>query len=88
MGFLPDWTILVYLNAKNDLEPHSFKTFEQMAKVGGSGNVRILVEYGRPQRHYPEGETPPFGDGQRRCALQSGRTWSQQRARQSRTSVR
>jgi len=32
-----------------------------MAKVGGSGNVRILVEYGRPQRHYPEGETPPFG---------------------------
>ena len=61
MGFLPDWTILVYLNATNDLEAHSFKTFEQMAKVGGSGNVRILVEYGRPQRHYPEGETPAFG---------------------------
>jgi hypothetical protein len=60
-GFLPSWTIMVYLNAKNDREPHSFKTFEQMAKVGSTPNVRILVEYGRPQRHYPEGETPPFG---------------------------
>jgi hypothetical protein len=61
MAFLPDWTILVYLNAKNELEPQSFKAFEQMAEVGSSDNVRILVEYGRPQQHYPQGETPPFG---------------------------
>ena len=61
MGFLPDWTIMVYLNAKNDLEPQSFMAFEQLAEIGGSANVRILVEYGRPQRHYPQGETPSFG---------------------------
>ena len=61
MAFLPDWTILVYLNAKNELEPQSFKAFEQMAEIGSSDNVRILVEYGRPQQHYPQGETPPFG---------------------------
>lgn len=61
MAFLPDWTILVYLNAKNELEPQSFKAFEQMAEIGSSANVRILVEYGRPQQHYPQGETPPFG---------------------------
>ena len=61
MGFLPDWTIMVYLNAKNDLEPQSFMAFEQLAEIGGSANVRILVEYGRPRRHYPQGETPSFG---------------------------
>lgn len=48
-----DWTILVYLNAKNNLEPFSFLNFEQMAKVGSSKRVNILVEFGRPNRHYP-----------------------------------
>ena len=31
---MADWTTLVFLNAKNDLEPYSFKNFEQMAGVG------------------------------------------------------
>ena len=61
MALLPDWTILVYLNAKNELEPQSFKAFEQMAEIGSSANVRILVEYGRPQQHYPQREPPLFG---------------------------
>lgn len=50
-AFLADWTIMVFLNAKNDLEPHSFDDFEQMAKVGSTNRVNILVEYGRPLRH-------------------------------------
>jgi Clostripain family len=47
-----EWNILVFLNAKNNLEPFSFKNFEQMAKVGSTGQVNVLVEFGRPQHHY------------------------------------
>jgi hypothetical protein len=47
-----DWNVLVFLNAKNDLEPYSFLNFEQMAKAGSTDRVNLLVEFGRPQRHY------------------------------------
>ena len=43
---------MVFLNAKNNLEPFSFKNFEQMAKIGSTDKVNVLVEFGRPQRHY------------------------------------
>jgi Clostripain family len=47
-----EWTIMVFLNAKNNLEPFAFKNFEQMAKVGSTDKVNVLVEFGRPLRHY------------------------------------
>ncbi len=47
-----EWNVLVFLNAKNNLEPFSFKNFEQMAQVGSTDDVNILVEFGRPQHHY------------------------------------
>jgi hypothetical protein len=47
-----EWTIMVFLNAKNNLEPFSFPNFEQMASVGSTDRVHVLVEFGRPQHHY------------------------------------
>ncbi len=47
-----EWNILVFLNAKNNLEPFAFKNFEQMAAVGSTDKVNVLVEFGRPQNHY------------------------------------
>jgi Clostripain family len=47
-----DWTVMVFLNAKNNLEPFSFLNFDQMAKVGSTDRVNVLVEYGRPKRNY------------------------------------
>ena len=47
-----DWTVMVFLNAKNDLEPFAFPNFEQMARVGSSDRVNVLVEFGRPERNY------------------------------------
>ena len=47
-----EWNIMVFLNAKNNLEPFSFANFAQMASVGSTAKVNILVEYGRPQHHY------------------------------------
>ena len=47
-----EWTIMVFLNAKNNLEPFAFKNFEQMAAIGSTDKVNVLVEFGRPQNHY------------------------------------
>jgi Clostripain family len=49
---MAEWTIMVFLNAKNNLEPFAFKNFEQMARVGSTDQVNVLVEFGRPRRHY------------------------------------
>ena len=49
---MAEWTIMVFLNAKNNLEPFSFKNWDQMAKIGSTEKVNVLVEFGRPQRHY------------------------------------
>ena len=49
------WNVLVFLNAKNNLEIFSFNNFLQMAAVGSTPEVNILVEYGRPKNR-PGGE--------------------------------
>jgi hypothetical protein len=52
MPGMSEWTILVYLNAKNNLEPFAFPNFLQMASVGSTAEVKIVLEMGRPKRHY------------------------------------
>ena len=47
-----DWTVMVYLNAKNSLEPYGLVNFKQMAQVGSSPDVNLIVEFGRPKAHY------------------------------------
>lgn len=42
-----EWNILVFMNGKNNLEPFTVHNWNQMAKVGSSDKVNILVEYGR-----------------------------------------
>lgn len=41
------WTVLVYLNADNDLEPFGILNFNQMEKVGSTDNVKIVVQMDR-----------------------------------------
>lgn len=45
------WTIMVYMNAKNNLEPFALDNFHDMAQVGGSKDVNLVVELGRPAKH-------------------------------------
>ena len=52
MATKADWTIMVFLNAKNNLEPFSFGNWEQMANIGSTDGVHVLVEFGRPMQHY------------------------------------
>jgi Clostripain family len=46
-----EWTILVFLNAKNSLEPFAFPNFQQMTSVGSTPEVKLVVEMGRPKKH-------------------------------------
>ena len=53
-----EWTVLVFLNAKNNLEPFAFPNFQQMASIGSSPEVKLVVEMGRPKVHYSKKHGP------------------------------
>jgi len=42
-----EWTIMVFLNAKNNLEKYGIKDMNEMEMVGSSDKVNIVVEMGR-----------------------------------------
>ena len=42
-----EWTIMVYLNAKNDLERFGIKDMNEMEMVGSDDNINIIVQMGR-----------------------------------------
>ncbi len=52
MANVAEWTILVFLNAKNNLEPFAFPNFQQMARIGSTPEVKLVVEMGRPKNHF------------------------------------
>jgi len=56
-----NWTILIYMNAKNNLEPDGIANFEDIASIGSNENVNIVVELGRPTNH--EGAAAGLYDG-------------------------
>lgn len=41
------WTILVYLNGDNNLEPYGISDFLEMAQVGSNSNINIIVQFDR-----------------------------------------
>ncbi|MCX5788670.1 MAG: clostripain-related cysteine peptidase [Elusimicrobia bacterium] len=42
-----DWTVMVYVNAKNDLEYFGLKNVNQMEMIGSTDKVKFVVELGR-----------------------------------------
>jgi Clostripain family len=45
------WTVMVYMNSKNDLENAGIQNFLEMASVPDTPNIRVVVEMGRPSSH-------------------------------------
>lgn len=56
-----DWTFMVFMNAKNNLEEAALGNFLQMAEVESSARVNVLVQFGRPKLHYSDGYGPWAG---------------------------
>jgi len=42
-----EWTVMVYLNAKNNLEPFGISDMNEMEMVGSNDNLNIVVQFGR-----------------------------------------
>jgi hypothetical protein len=42
-----DWTVMVFLNGDNNLEPDSLNDFREMAKVGSTDKVNVVLQYDR-----------------------------------------
>ncbi|MBM4247837.1 MAG: hypothetical protein FJ149_00025 [Euryarchaeota archaeon] len=42
-----DWTVLVYMNADNDLEPYLVEDLNEMEQVGSSSNLSVVVQADR-----------------------------------------
>lgn len=47
-----DWTVMIYMNGKNNLEEDALNNFHAMASVGSSAQIAIVAQLGRPQVHY------------------------------------
>ncbi|MBB4232622.1 clostripain-related cysteine peptidase [Rhizobium mongolense] len=47
MANIAEWTVMVFLNADNNLEQFGLKDFREMAKVGSDSNVNIVVQFDR-----------------------------------------
>lgn len=43
-----EWTILIYMNGKNNLEPFAIEDFAEIAAVGSTSKVSFVVQMGRP----------------------------------------
>lgn len=48
---LKEWTIMVYVNGKNNLEEYALKDMNEMEMVGSSDQVNIVTEIGRMAGH-------------------------------------
>ena len=42
-----EWTIMIYVNAKNDLEKYGLKDVNEMEMIGSSDKINVVVELGR-----------------------------------------
>lgn len=47
-----DWTVMIYMNGKNNLEPDAIANFLQLAEIDSTPNINVIVEMGRPKNHY------------------------------------
>lgn len=46
-GPMAEWTFMVYLNGDNNLEPYAIRDFLEMAQVGSTRKVNIVVQFDR-----------------------------------------
>lgn len=71
-----EWTVLVYLDGDNNLESDAIDDFEEMARVGSTDQVHIIVQMDRIRS--PEGwDDRRYGnwDGTLRFRVEAG--WNQ-----------
>lgn len=54
-----EWTVMVFLNGDNSLEKHAIDDFKEMAGVGSTDKVNIIVQFDRKSKHEENANTVP-----------------------------
>jgi hypothetical protein len=49
-----NWTVLVYMNAANNLQPYSLLNVAQMAAIGSDANMNIVVQWKQASQSCPD----------------------------------
>lgn len=47
-----EWTVMVFMNSKNDLEEYGIQDINEMERVGSTSKVNVVVEMGRIKGEY------------------------------------
>jgi Clostripain family len=45
-----EWTVMIYMNGKNNLEPDALNNFHAISSIGSTDKVALVVELGRPKK--------------------------------------
>jgi hypothetical protein len=56
-----EWTVMVYMSARNNLEQEAIENFLQIASIDSTRQVNVVVELGRPRRHHTDAYGPWAG---------------------------
>ena len=48
-----DWTVMIYMNANNNLEPDAFGNFAELAGVDLNPAVNVIVQFARQAEYTP-----------------------------------
>lgn len=63
---IKEWTVVMYINGRNNVDMFAYKDFNRLETVGSSDKVNIVVELGRAQGFMPDESTPEKWSGVRR----------------------
>ena len=61
---IPLWTVMVYLDSDNNLEPAGIEDFLEMSSVGSTSSVNLLVQMDRWDGSPPPADDTSYGDWQ------------------------
>lgn len=53
-----EWTILIYANGNNDMEPEMYRAMKDLEKVGCGSNVNVVLQIGRATRELSKNMRP------------------------------
>lgn len=67
-----EWTVMIFMNAKNNLECDALDNFDQLTSIDTGAAVQVVVELGRPAKHYPCGAGNQEWSGVSRFVMRRG----------------
>jgi hypothetical protein len=68
----PEWTVMVFMNGDNNLEPFALRDFREMARVGGNADVNVIVQMDRIGTYAKPAAGEPIWTDTKRFVIKKG----------------